>query len=97
MEKLKDFLRQEWTSPPPLDLLEIQLTVTGLKELIRTPEMNVKNLERFVYKWCDLHKDSRDIFEMWDLYTFQKFGWDDRYLNQHLQKLDKYGLLDEQV
>jgi len=58
-------------------LLELELTPQELKTILTSPDLNIDNVERFVYKWrCVQHTHNKAVFEMLQLWLFKTHHWD---------------------
>ena len=96
MDELLSYLQTEWDGKRPSQhLLDLNLTVERFRNIILTPGLNLHNVDGFVRQWRAHHLHDKDIPEMWELFCFKKFGWDDYYVTGHLRLYDKYGLLDK--
>jgi len=94
MEELVAYLRREWDGGrPSKSLLEMDLTVEQFRTILTSPGMDLKNVERFVYEWRVHHTENKAIFEMWQLFAFKTYHWDDYWVWGHLHLYYKYGLL----
>ena len=91
-EELLTHLQKRWTPDLPVSLMDV--TPAQFKVILITPGIDLENVDRFVYEWRAHHKKNTPIHEMWTLFCFKIYKWDDYYLTTHLHLLDKYGLLD---
>lgn len=98
MDELLRYLQEEWNGQqPPQTLLETDLTIECFRNIITTPGLDLHNVDRFIRQWRAHHRENKAIPEMWDLFCFKTFKWDEYYVIGHLYLYHKYGLLDEPV
>ena len=94
MDGLINYLMSEFEGHND-EFTQMDLTTDQFRQIIKTQDMRIDNVERFVYEWRGHHQENKEIPKMWQLVCMRL--WDEKYYMSHLYQYFKYGLMDERV